>query len=334
MFKSSVIKLSAAYLAILMLICIFFSIMVYRVSTDSLEESFQRQTRALQPRFGPLPREEFEQLRNEQLAEGRSRIIMNLFGTNVLILVLGGAGSYLLAQRTLRPIEEALDAQSRFTADASHELRTPLTAMRTEIEVALRDKKLKVGEARELLDSNLEEIDKLRELASGLLTLSRQQNGDAIPFSELQLNTIAREAQERLSGVIAKTNTVIKTESDVEYPVTGDRESLIRLFVILLDNAIKYSKETPNILISIKQDSRKAVVQIKDEGIGIKASDLPHIFNRFYRADTSRSKSTEGYGLGLSIAKQIVDRHKGSINVSSTPGEGSLITVSLPIKPA
>ncbi len=104
--------------------------------------------------------------------------------------------------------------------------------------------------------------------------------------------------------------------------------------MILLDNAIKYSKETPNILISIKQDSRKAVVQIKDEGIGIKASDLPHIFNRFYRADTSRSKSTEGYGLGLSIAKQIVDRHKGSINVSSTPGEGSLITVSLPIKPA
>jgi two-component system sensor histidine kinase CiaH len=334
MVNSATTRLTLAYLAIIMAISLFFSITVYRVSMSSLEEGLRQQTQYFEDhlRFdSSIPSYDYEQLQNSQLSDGRHRIIMNLLGTNIFILVLAGAGSYWLAMRTLRPIEQALDAQSRFTADASHELRTPLTAMQTEIEVALRDKQLKMGEAKELLQSNLEEIAKLRALADGLLSLSRHQSGERVAFSEVSAEQVVGEARDRLALIAQQTKAKIAISGD-DFTVDGDAESLVSLFVILVENAIKYSKETPSIRVTLEPRTRSGYVRVIDKGIGIKATDLPYIFNRFFRADTSRSKSTEGYGLGLSIAKQIVDMHSGSIEATSAQGEGTELLVKLPFK--
>ncbi len=330
---SATTKLTIAYLGILMVISLAFSIVVYRSSVAALEEGFLRQARVFQgqPGFnlgmGP-PR--LNQIRIEELAQAKQDILIDLLGINVAILVLAGLGSYWLAGRTLRPIEESLEAQSRFTADASHELRTPLTSMQTEIEVALRDKKLTIGEAKNLLESNLEEIAKLRALADGLLSLSRYQSGEQVSFTTVSLKEVSKEAMRRLDGVTQHSQAKLAIDAQ-DVMIQADFESLVSLLVILIDNAIKYSQAKPEVRLGIRGEGKAALIQVADKGIGIKASDIPHIFDRFFRADTSRSKLTNGYGLGLSIAKQIVQMHNGTIKASSTPSEGTLISVKLPV---
>jgi two-component system sensor histidine kinase CiaH len=331
---SATVKLTIAYLAILMIISIAFSVAVYRTSVAALEEGFLHQVEIFQNRqlFARVPmRGDLERARLEELELGRHSLALNLLGINVAILVLGGMGSYFLAQRTLQPIEAALDAQSRFTADASHELRTPLTAMQTEIEVALRDGNLKVDEARQLLQSNLEEVAKLRALTDGLLTLSRHQRGEAISVSQLAADKVIKGALKRLQPIIAEQQAKVETK-DSKLKLEGDGDSLTSLLVILIENAIKYGGEQPQVVVSATAEHHRAVIRVTDQGVGIKAGDLPHIFDRFYRADGSRSKTTSGYGLGLAIAKQIVDMHQGNIAATSTPGKGTTITVRLPLK--
>lgn len=324
------LRLTSAYLAILMMISITFSIAVYKVSVNSLENGFQRQSRMLEDDFGRrhiLINPQLDRLRLEQIEETKSDIVINLTIINLLILVLGGMGSYFLAQRNLRPIEEALEAQTRFTADASHELRTPLTAMMTEIEVALRDKKLSLTDAKKLLESNLEEIEKLRSLSEGLLTLSRHQNGEMIDFKDVSLTEVAQEAVKKLDPIISNSKSVVKVSGDANL-IKGDRESLVSLMMIFIENSIKYTDGPAKVEISVNEGKKGTQIKISDKGIGIKASDLAHIFERFYRADTSRSKDVSGYGLGLSIASQIIDMHGASVSSKSEPGKGTTFVIT------
>jgi two-component system, OmpR family, sensor histidine kinase CiaH len=318
-----------------MLISLFFSLIVYRVSSESLETGLQRQSRSIQQmqRFRPLPElPEINRLLSEQLAEGKRSIILHLLNTNLVVLLLGGTGSYFLARRTLRPIEEALDAQTRFAADASHELRTPLTTLQTEIEVALRDKKLKLAEAKGLLASNLEEVARLKGLAEGLLTLSRHQNGGKVEYEKLQADELVEGAKNGLRSMVDEMKATIAVEGKATTSIEGNRESLISLLTILLENALKYSPAGSTVTVSLKASGRYLTIEITDKGVGIAKSDLPYIFERFYRAEDSRSRSVNGYGLGLSIARQIVEMHNGSIEAASEVGKGTGITVRLPRK--
>lgn len=326
---SPTIKLTSAYLAILMIISLTFSVAVYKISVNALHDGFLRQSRMLEDDFGRGPyivRPQLDRLRVEQIEETKSDIFINLAIINILILILGGLGSYFLAQRNLRPIEEALEAQTRFTADASHELRTPLTAMMTEIEVALRDKKLNLKDAKVLLESNLEEIEKLRALSEGLLTLSRHQNGEQVDFTDVSLTDVAQEAAKKLEPIITNTKSVVKVSGDANL-IKGDKDSLVSLLMIFIENSIKYSEGPAKVDIAVSESKRGSQIKISDKGIGIKASDLNHIFERFYRADTSRSKDVNGYGLGLSIASQIIEMHNASISSKSEPGKGTTFTI-------
>lgn len=316
-----------------MIISAGFSAAVYQVSVNALDESLRLQIEAIQrqPRFRVLQAPiNFDQIYDEQLANGRQRIFFNLLGVNVVVLLLGGAGSYWLAGRTLRPIEEALEGQRRFTADASHELRTPLTAMRTEIEVALRDKGLKLGAAQGLLNSNLEEIDKLRSLADSLLTLSKYQSDGVVEFHAVELREVVDAAVGRLGGMIKQASATVHVGGG-NVALKGDQDSLVALVVILVENSLKYSRGKPQINVEISKTGRRAEITVKDNGAGIAAGDLPKIFDRFYRADSSRSKATTGYGLGLSIARQITDMHRGTIAATSEPKKGTTVMVSLPL---
>ncbi|GAC1369217.1 MAG: hypothetical protein NVSMB39_0760 [Candidatus Saccharimonadales bacterium] len=335
MIKSATFKLTVWYLGIILVLSGLFSMALYNQSTAQLDESAAHQRDAI-TRL-PLPsvleqrRTEFLQNLDSQLDLDHQRIILRLLVLNLATLLLGGAASYLLARRTLRPIEDSLEAQSRFTADASHELRTPLTAMRAEIEVALRDKKLTSAQARDLLGSNLEEIAKLEALSASLLRLAHTDGGlDPDGVTRVPVRMIFVEAARRFEKVISERQVEI-SETVGEETVAGDEGSLVELFAILIDNALKYSPEGSTITLASEPSPHHIRLSVSDQGVGIADKDLPHIFDRFYRAERSRSKDyVTGYGLGLSIAKRIVDLHHGVISAESTPGRGATFRIKLP----
>ncbi|MEI7791871.1 MAG: HAMP domain-containing sensor histidine kinase [Candidatus Berkelbacteria bacterium] len=330
----SYIKLTLWYMLIVMAISLVFSVAIYKVSFNELDRGFRRQPVVMQifPNGDGLgmQSDNLEQKRIDRMSEIDQSIKSYLFYLNLIVLLLAAFASYFLAKKTLQPIEEMAEVQSRFTGDASHELRTPLTAMETEIEVALRDKKMTLAEAKELLRSNLEEIEKLKSLSNSLLRLAQYQNNEKQSVSGVcDLREIIEESKIKLDKIAEQRN--IKIISDIDKAaVTGDCQSLTELFTILLDNAIKYSHDKSKIEITSEIQNKSVTISVKDHGLGIKASDVPYIFNRFYRADLSRSKhDIPGYGLGLSIAKKIIDAHNGKIDVISQPGKGSEFRVKL-----
>ncbi len=330
MFTSARVKLTIWYLFIIMVVSVLFSFAIYtgintelqrfeRLTMVRREDDFFGTRIQRQPAFDPT-----------MISGTRNKLILTLVLINLGIFITSGISGYVLAGKTLKPIEDMVEDQKRFIADASHELRTPLTAMKTEIEVALRDKSMTLADAKKLLKSNLEEADKMQSLSNYLLSLSRYQNNTStFPLEKFSLTELLKEVVDKLQITANAKDIVLKTEMK-EVEVSGNRDSLRELFTILVDNAIKYSGNGKEVIVKAVKKDKHAVVQVQDFGVGIKASEIPHIFDRFYRADSSRSKSTvEGYGLGLSIAKSIVDLHHGKIDVKSTPGQGTTFTVMI-----
>lgn len=317
-----------------MIISLFFSATLYHTSNRELERGLRRPTAVFNtvpgPGFPDVIRQQIMGEREHQYEEAHDRIINNLILINILILVGGGALCYYLALRTLRPIEEAHEAQSRFTADASHELRTPITAMRTENEVALMDPKLTLKDAKQQLKSNVEELEKLSSLSEGLLRLAQVDNNH-LEKTAISAETIAQAAVNRILPQAETHDILIKTVVQTDGQVIADEASAIEALVTLIDNAVKYSPKNAEVIVRVEQDQRVIAFHVIDTGPGIKKDELPYIFDRFYRADSSRTKQgVSGYGLGLAIAKSIADAHHGDIAVVSKVGKGSTFTLSLP----
>lgn len=331
MFRSAALKLTLWYLAIIMALSVGLSLVIYRLSKDELINNTRRQVYFFNDELERSDFNTFAKLRQRQLAQGLDRLESDLLFFNLFVLSAGGIGSYGLARRTLRPIEKSLEAQKRFAADASHELRTPLSVMQAEIEVALRDHKLSKESAAKLLGSNLEEVGKLKALSEGLLRLAAEEEKGKMKQS-VALKEVAQEALERWIKLANKKNITIKATLNA-VNVRGDKQSLSDLTSILLDNAIKYSPEGSVIYLTTRRTKKTGYLSVRDSGPGIEPSNLPLIFERFYRTDASRGKThAGGYGLGLAIAKKIADLHGGYINVKSAPGKGSTFTLKLPAK--
>ena len=331
---SSRVRLAVTYLAIIMVLSFGFSGFLYAQSVQEAKGNLSRQSTRLRDYLYFTSPEQIQSIQDNQLQAFKKSLIKRLLVLNLGMFVLGGCLSIILAKRSLRPMERALEAQSRFTSDAAHELRTPLTAMKTEIEVALRSKKLRLSEAKETLSSSLEEVVKLELLTSALLRLARDsRNIDRTYWQHYKLADILQTAYDRLAEK-AKLRDIGIELPKTKLIIFGDPDQLVELFVTLLGNAIKYSPNKSKIQIKAHKDHNSMVViKVIDNGIGISQIDLPHIFERFYRADHSRNKSkVDGYGLGLSLAESIVKTHNGKITVKSTVGEGSVFTVLLPNK--
>lgn len=326
MFKKAKVKLTLWYLAIIMTISLSFSGVIYVGVNRELTriDSFQRARIQGIMRGFPAPIDSSQFPDFDVVGESRNRIILTLGLINLGILVLSGMGGYFLAGLTLNPIAEMIDEQKKFVSNASHELRTPLTSLMTEIEVALRNKKLNLNQAKKMLVSNLEEVKKMNKLSNYLLRLNKSEyDGAQIDFKQVDLKGITLDAIDKILPVAAASKIKI-IEKLQGAPVQGNEESLTELATILLENAIKYSKKGGIIEVKTYGSS----MEIKDHGIGIPEKDIPYIFDRFYRADSSRSKEkTDGYGLGLSIAKSIADAHGAKIEVNSKVGRGSTFTV-------
>lgn len=265
-------------------------------------------------------------LREERYEEGVSRLIANLAVLNIATLILGGGFSYLLARKTLEPIHLSMEAQSRFTSDASHELRTPLAIMQSEIEVGLRDKNATKNDYRALMQSTLDEVHRLEQLSARLLLLA---NETELPLTSAKADAITIDAISRIVKVAQKKQiTVINEVKPVS--VLAHAESLADAVTILLDNALNYSPAKTTITLTSELRGKTVLLKVIDQGYGIASADLPHVFDRFYRADISRSRQhVEGHGLGLSIARRIVELHHGEILAQSEPGKGTEFTIKL-----
>jgi two-component system sensor histidine kinase CiaH len=327
--RSTTARLTATYLGLIMVLSVGFSVALYKTSSHDIGRQLPPNSLYID-QFGQSPSGGFDNFFRNRISEGRHDVLAHLILLNILALVVGAGVSYYLARRTLQPIESSMAAQARFSSDASHELRTPLTAIRTRNEVALRKPKLALSEAKEVIKSNLNEVKKLETLSEGLLRLSHG-DGKEIIRQPLLLGELANDAMNQFITP-AQAKQISIEDSVPEIRVIGDAASLTQAIAILIDNAIKYGCEGDKIYLEGQQKAGYGYLSVRDTGPGMRASDVPHIFERFYRADNSRSREGDtGYGLGLSIAKQIVDQHDGEIVAISTIGHGSTFTIKLPL---
>jgi len=228
-------------------------------------------------------------------------------------------------------LESSFNAQKRFTADASHELRIPLTVMKGDIEVTLRHRRGS-KEYEHVLRQQLEIIERMQRIVDGLLTLARADAGLLeLACEEIDLSLLLQEAGQHHLGLFASKNMNLDMQVGDALHVTGDSARLERVVFNLLNNAFKHAPEGSTVTLSARSAAGQAMVEVKDQGAGIKPEHLDHLFDRFYRADESRSRIEGGAGLGLAICKRIIEAHAGSIEVESSPGEGACFRFYLPI---
>ena len=225
-----------------------------------------------------------------------------------------------------RQLEDALDSQRRFVADASHELRTPLTTVRGNIELLRREPPIDAGERADIVADTTEEVDRLIRLVNQLLVLARADAGqtlraDPIPVQAL-VEDVCRQAR------LLTPNTRIHCEAPADVLVQGDRDALKQVLLILVDNALVHTPAGTPVALTASAADAQVVFSVRDSGPGIAPEALPHIFERFYRGQASRTG--RGAGLGLAIAKELVEAQGGTITVESQLGQGTVFTVTLP----
>jgi heavy metal sensor kinase len=233
--------------------------------------------------------------------------------------------------RMLSRLNDSVQRMSQFTADASHELRAPISLIRTTAELAVQTGR-SPAEYHDDMVQILAEAERTSRLIDSLLFLARADAGeDGIHREFVDLSTTIREAVSQ-GRTLADDKNIELTSRLGSDPVAvyGDAEALRRLFFIIIDNAIKYTPQAGTIRVELTTTDGFAVASIRDSGIGIAEQDQPHIFDRFWRADKVRSRGMGGAGLGLSIARWIIERHNGTVQVESKVGQGSAFIVNLP----
>jgi len=220
----------------------------------------------------------------------------------------------------LERLERGVRDQRRFVADASHELRTPLAVMRAELEVNMRDPQLD-PEARQVLASVQQEVEEMGATVEDMLTLARADEGELVLVREpLDLLKVASEVREALASMAGSAEVDVRVQGPTA-PVLADRRRIEQVLRNLLANAIRYVGRGGHVVVDTWADNGEVGCIVRDDGPGIPAAALPHVFDRFYRADISRTGS--GSGLGLAICREILAAHDGVIRVESEPGKGS-----------
>ncbi|HDL18445.1 MAG TPA: HAMP domain-containing protein [Bacteroidetes bacterium] len=227
-------------------------------------------------------------------------------------------------------LQNAFDSQRQFLADAAHELKTPLSVLRAHWESELNNEELSL-EFREKLVHDVETVSRLTHLINNLLLLAKTEDiQTSFSFSDFELKALLQDVISD-AGILAdlkEQKLVVKKLIPVK--MHGDRDRLYQLFFNLVENAIKYTQDSGEIVLSMQEPAGRIAVKIEDNGPGIPTEDMPHIFDRFYRVQKDRSRKTGGSGLGLTICKLIVEAHNGKIEAESEPGKGSIFRVVLP----
>jgi heavy metal sensor kinase len=230
----------------------------------------------------------------------------------------------------LSRLDQSFESMRRFVADASHELRTPISVIRGEADVALSHERSS-SEYRESLAIILDESRRLTRLVDDLLNLARADAGHVkLQVHEFYFNDLLAECCRSVQALAAARSIKLECQCPGDVPFHGDEELLRRLVVNLLDNAIRYTPRGGQVSALLNANGGELRIQVCDTGAGISPEAVPHVFERFYRGDTARSRQDGGFGLGLAIVKWIAESHKGEVDLASRPGKGSTFTVTLP----
>lgn len=257
--------------------------------------------------------------------------LVRLAATGVIGIILTLLGSLILSGLAIAPIKKAWQRQLDFTADASHELRTPLAVIRTNLELVMDSGEESVASQMKWLKNIDAESRRMAALIDALLTLSRADtDSQKLTAAEFCMGDLIEETEAVFAGMAERSGIHLHIYFDQGLRYCGDRDRLKQMLVILTDNAFLYSGAS-NIAVRATGGRRQIEIRVSDDGAGIEKEHLKHLFQRFYRVTETREKNPQGAGLGLAIAKWIVEAHGGNITVSSTVGQGTEFIVTLPI---
>lgn len=249
---------------------------------------------------------------------------------SIIIAVLTGL---FLAKKALIPIQLSWEKQQQFVADASHELRTPLSVIQVHLERLFRYPDHTIEQESENILVGIQETRRLNKLVSDLLTLARSDSNEIqLIKKRMKLNEVVTKSVQAFQQLATVKDIQIQTHMEELLEIVADEERIHQLLVILLDNALKYTQAKGLITVSCRREGNWITLAVADTGIGIAKEDIPYIFDRFFQSDKMRSGVVEGAGLGLSIAKWIVEAHGGKIRVESEEGAGSCFYVNLPLR--
>ncbi|MGO4110477.1 sensor histidine kinase [Paenibacillus sp. YAF4_2] len=248
----------------------------------------------------------------------------------IMLIVIYFTSRYF-ANRSISPVKEAFDKQQRFIADASHELRTPLAVINTNADVLLSNNDDLIRNQEKWLHRIKSETERMKTLTSDLLYLTQLDDArDNVIFAPFNLSEAVESVILTLEAVIFEKDIALSYDISSDLSINGNVEQMKQVALILLDNAIKYTNTKGTIDLTLKKQGHDIMLTVTNSGEGIPAEHLGKIFDRFYRADASRSRKNGGYGLGLAIAKAIVEQHKGRIHAKSVPNEATSFYVQLP----
>lgn len=330
--KSEVNRLTLSYLAVIMTLSLIFTGIIYLLSTASLNRPLlpnEEENSSVSMEAPEFEEHSFENTFRKRLERRdnttRTTIIYSLVGFNLGIFVIGIFVSRSLAKLTLAPIERAMMKQTQFIFDASHELKTPLTAMLVRNEVVLRKKSLPEEKAREVIEKNIEEILKMKELTASMLDVARE-NGEPEKSTEISVPEFLADLQEKLAPVARERGVKIETEMNLgkNLRASAAKNTLEQILTIFADNAMKYSGEKI-IYLRAGRRGKNVAFSVKDNGAGVKKEDQKRIFERFYQVDAARTRTEDktSHGLGLAIAKNLAERQGYKIVLRSSEGRGA-----------
>ncbi|MBA3788882.1 HAMP domain-containing histidine kinase [Patescibacteria group bacterium] len=315
LFFKARLKLTALYVLIIAIIVCGFSLFLYHTIignfADASEEDFA----------GNISRQHFVESASDSLQH-------TLVASDLTIILIAAIVSYLLAGKTLRPVEESHEAQRTFAAQASHELRTPLTIIRNDIEVLLRNVQPSSGQMRTTLVSNLEEVKGMTAMVEDLLALARSEQASEKVAEPFALENVIRKVLDKMQPFAAEKGVTLAVEKLMAGVVQGNEDAITRMLVNIIQNSLEHTETGEVVTINLLHNDSFGKITIVDTGKGIDPRDMPHIFTPFYKGIKT---SQQGTGLGLAIVKTIVEQHNGTITVQSEKEKGTRVVITLPL---
>ncbi len=313
MFLRARLKLTGLYVLILAVIVFSFSALFYqsvRLNLISSREEYFA---------GILPHRHFIE---DTLGVVARQILIG----DIFVLIVAGGLSYILAGKTLEPIEHSVESQKKFAANASHELRTPLAVIKSDTEVLLRNQHPDKELIQETLRSNLEEMNNMSAMIDNLLFLARIDNSTVLSKTPTDVAKLVRDAVTKIRPLSDAKGVHIIFNKDNFCPVVVNEDSLSPAILNVLQNSLNHTGESGKIEITLEQNKKDVTVMFVDTGAGISKKDLPHVFDRFYKGIAST-----GTGLGLSIVKESIEQNGGSVQIESEEGKGTTVIFHLPV---
>jgi signal transduction histidine kinase len=272
-----------------------------------------------------------DQAQAASVAKTVSHLRRELLLIDGAVLAVVTVGGFAFAHRSLRPIRQNVEAQKRFVSNASHDLRTPLAAMKASLEVGLLYSD-RGSDPSAAMRSSLEEVDRMSRIVEDMLTLSRiDARQERLRLSATDLGELLEKTATKLEMLAYGRGLSLSLAIEGGLKALCDADHLQRAFGNVVLNAIEHSESRGRIEIDACRDAGRALVSVRDFGVGMEEEDLRHVFERFYRAGDARPSDAGGSGLGLAITQWIVQEHGGAIRVVSARGEGTTVTISLPL---